>query len=74
MRGLVNVVLLVIGVNTILSLSLPVIEGDTLNTFSSEDEDATLGLPHLEMLPQFDPLNAGSEHKLIFVSVSLLSV
>ena len=29
MRGLINVVLLIVGINTLLSLSLPVYEGDT---------------------------------------------
>ena len=72
MRGLVNLVLLLIGINTILSLSLPVIEGDNLNNFSLEDRDAALGLPDLEMEPQFDLLNAGKEYTLV-LSVSLLS-
>ena len=74
MRGLVNLVLLLIGINTILSLSLPVIEGDNLNNFSLEDRDAALGLPDLEMEPEFDLLNAGKEYTLVLSVVVYLCI
>merc|ERR1712062_406931 len=44
MRGLINVVLLIVGINTLLSLSLPVYE----------DDDDALDFPNLDMEPQFD--------------------
>ena len=81
MRGLANLVLLLIGINTILSLSLPVIEGDIyfsqenrtiLNTFPSEDEDDALGLQDLEMEPQFELLNAGKFVLICIVTLSFL--
>ena len=66
MRGLINVVLLVIGINTILSLSLPVYEGDTYwqekkNFICFSDDDDALDFPNLEMVPQFDFSDAGKE-------------
>ena len=66
MMGLAKLVLLLIGLNTILSLSLPVIEGDiyysqgNLYIFSSEDD--ALDLQNFETEPgepQFDFLEDG---------------
>ena len=66
MMGLAKLVLLLIGLNTILSLSLPVIEGDihssqgNLYIFSSEDDALDLQKYETEPgEPQFDFLQDG---------------